>query len=270
LDVTASVNNAQEYFMKKKKQKSDDIREIKQLLPAVLDKLFPVPVEKLKWDKAILLEDTEEIEGCRHISLYHQSCPIREEDFIKHFLREIISERVEEDNTLGWRSELYVELKERESTHVKSFCLIALGDKNENDIKTIEDKLLPKLDNYKIHYLLHRLPNGHDSLSELRLWIFCDTSIWLLTLFINNIIGESDIKTFHGICTSVDSRPETMPIPGGYCLRNDTAGSVEFRGTTSKSPIFAMKSIIDCQPISEMQMLAIVGQSAENKRLTNG
>lgn len=244
--------------MKEKKQKSDAIEGIKKLLPAVLDKLFPVPIEKLKWCKGILLEDTEEIEGCRHISLYPQSCPIREQDSIEHFSREIISERVEEeDNTLGWRSELYVELKERESSHVKSFCLIALGN---HDIKNLEDNILPKLDDCGVEYLIHRLTNQYDSLNELRLWIFCDTSIYLIAPFMKKIFGrtqnESPVVWESAPLVVPIFESDAVPIPGGYCLRNGTAGTVEFRGKTGNDSIFIMESILECKPVSEMQMLA--------------
>jgi hypothetical protein len=157
---------------RKARQEPDQIEEIKKLLPAVLNKLFPVPIEKLKWCKGIMYDqhdvDLGEEAKYRDIFLFPQTHPLNEQDLIDHFLQKILPEHIDrdnvqhwnpeafadKDNVLGWRGELFIELKDRDTNHVKSFCLQSCG---EDDMYEIDNELLPVLDSYSVDYVIHRL-----------------------------------------------------------------------------------------------------------------
>lgn len=251
--------------MKNNKQKiqqeSEQIEEIKKLLPEVLDKLFPVPVEKLKWSKGIWFDpnEVEQEEGGKYRDVWHfpQTHPICEQDLIDHFSQKKIVECIAEEKASGWRGELFIELKTRETNHARSFCLISYGEK---DMETVDEKLLPRLDYYGVEHIVQRFPN------ELRLWVFCNTSVWLLNYFVRKILKDVEFITSFGLHIAPIGDPVAVPIPGGYSLRSDSAGFVEFRGKTGNDPIFVMKSIIACKPVSEMQMLGVLQQPIGHKK----
>ncbi len=58
-----------------------------------------------------------------------------------------------------------------------------------------------------------------------------------------------------------------VPVPGGYSLHDDSTGLVEFRGETGNDPIFIMKSILECEPVSEIQMLAILREPIQQESI---
>ncbi len=123
----------------------------------------------------------------------------------------------------------------------------------------IDNKLLPVLDSFNVEYLVQRFAD------ELRLWIFCDTSVWLLDSFRREILDEADIVW--DLCVELSPIYDlvAVPIPGGYSLHNDSAGLIEFRGKTGNDAIFIMKSILQCKPVSEIQMLAALQKPVEHK-----
>jgi hypothetical protein len=219
------------------------IRQFKELLPKVIEKLLPSPPESGKWGEQRWYEGAEDVDYFIHHRLIYNK------DWLNHFLQK---PRHEEDK-YGRKyriGSLACQLADK-FDQVKSFGFDA---DNPQAVEAVNTKLLPKLAEYNIESIYEY---GGWKLERRHVWFFCNTSLSVLKAFVEQLLEEAGIdwQQLKLELFPTHKPNNMMRLPGGHHLRANAANPITFRGKTGNDPIFVMQSIIDCKAISEEEIL---------------
>jgi hypothetical protein len=219
-----------------------EIREIENLLPKMLDKMFPSPPESIKWGRQFMHNN-----GLNNISHGFKRRSIKQQDFLDHFLQiPNLLPKASWLRTFRWDGSLIFQLA-AETGRVKCFHLEVWEPRDVEVVKTWFQYLY--LDEYQIDYIIEYAGE------RLGIWFFCDTSLSILDDFIFQFLNHK-LRFPYGVFSNSAWTPkELVRLPGGYDFRTKCVNPIEFRGNIGDNPAFIMNSIINCKPIPEELML---------------
>ncbi len=232
-----------------KSAKREHIRQLKELLPKLQEKLLPSPPENGHWAEQRWYEGESDVEySACHRLIYKQ-------DWVNHFLQEA---RAGEDKygrkyRIGSLAFRLIDKFDR----VKAFCVDA--DKPQA-VEVVKKKLLPKLKEYNIEYIYEYA--GRE-LERLHIWFFCNTTLSTLRPFVEQLFEEAAIDWRQ---LKLELFPTHKPnnlirLPGGLHLRAGAANPIMFRQKKGNDAIFIIQSMIDCRLVAETDMLEALKKS---------